>query len=222
MLTLQNLYDDFYSKTGLTTSDIATSAVLPIINQKYNDLAQIITEVNEDFFATSTTTSMVSGARLFALPTDLLKVKRVEVSYTADDWRNAEYIDLNAAGIATDDTTIKANFTTEEPKFDLWGSNLDLLPPATANVSNGFKLYYIQQPTALSAVGDSPNIALQGFEQLISNGAIVTIATKLGLQDLAATYTQLWEQGKLDLRRQLQNRALGENLGFTPISENRE
>lgn len=139
-----------------------TDADLDASLNMYYDLfcTEILDSMDEwDFQAEIATSDLVASQQEYVLPTDILKIKRVEVTYDWSNWYKAEPMDVNEVGHATDTTSISNHFIASEPYFDIMDTSLMLYPIPTANVTAGIKIWFEKLETQLSADTDEPNIA---------------------------------------------------------------
>lgn len=142
------------------------------VNQ-YLDLfvTEILDSMDEwDFQAEIATADTVASQQEYVFPSDILKIKRIEISYDGTNWYKAEPMDINERGEATDTTSITNDFSTAEPYFDLMDNSLMLYPIPTAAVVGGLKIWYEKLQTHLSADTDSPNFA-KPFHKGLAYGA---------------------------------------------------
>lgn len=217
-MTLQNLYDDVYNKTGLTTNDLGTSELLTYLNQKKDEVFEAIVEVNEDFLLTSSYLDMTANTQDVALPTGSVKLKRLERTDDGTNWYLSVPLDINEIGHATDSTTINNNFTTTEPYHDVKGGVLSLLPVPTATITNGLRAWYVPTPADMSAVTDTLTLP-SDFNPLVSIGAISIVAGKYQLPILQQ-YAALYESGLQRMKKQLGRRVLDSDVRFQSNYEN--
>jgi hypothetical protein len=112
------------------------------------------------------TTSITASTRSYALPTDVLRVSRVEIKYpSGDEYRKATQIDSAQLDTALDE------YTTDEPQFDLVEGYLEIfVHDKTASISavtSGILVYHDDDITALSGASDAPEIP-QPFARLMA------------------------------------------------------
>ena len=122
-----------------------------------------------DFSADTATTDLVTSQQEYILPLDILKIKRVEISYDGTTWNQANPRDVNENLEATSDTDIDSNFSTYSPFYDLMDNSIMLYPIPSAGVSAGLKIWYEKLPAVLTGT-DTPTFA-QPFHKGLSFGA---------------------------------------------------
>ncbi len=142
--------------TTFTNSDLDAS-----LNMYYDlFVSEIIDAMDEwDFSAEIATTDLVANQQEYTFPTDILKIKRVEVTYDGSNWKKAEPMDVNEVGTATDATTVGGHFTQSEPYFDLMDTGMMLYPIPSSAVTGGLKIWYEKLAAQLSSDTDEPSIA---------------------------------------------------------------
>lgn len=142
------------------------------INAYYDTfVSEILKSMDDwDFEGEIATASLVANQQEYTFPTDILKVKRVEVSYDGTKWEVVSRFDVNERGEATDSTSVRNDFNVNEPYADLHDNSLFLYPVPTANVSGGLKIFYEKLPTLLSSATDEPSFA-RPFHKGLAYGA---------------------------------------------------
>ena len=123
-----------------------------------------------DFQGEIATTSLVANQQEYVFPTDLLKIKRIEVTYDGTNWYVVNPMDINERGYPTDTTTLTSDFTASDPFYDLMDNSIMLYPIPTAAVTSGLKIWYEKNVTQLSSVTDEPNIP-RPFQKGLCYGA---------------------------------------------------
>jgi len=156
-----------------TNTTTYSSADLDASLNTYYDLfvTEIINSMDEwDFQADYATTNLVASQQEYILPTDILKIKKVEITYDGTTWYTVNPKDINERTGTNDTTTIGEEFDEGDPFFDLMDNSLFLYPIPTIAVTSGLKVYYEKLPTQLSNVTDEPGFA-RPFHKGLSYGA---------------------------------------------------
>jgi hypothetical protein len=167
----------FLTNTNTTTY---TNADLDASLNRYYHLIvnEILQSMDDwDFQADYATTNLVASQQEYTVPTDLIKLKRVEVSYDGSNWYPCSPMDLNQRSGASDSTTINSDFSTSSPAFDLMDNSLFLYPIPTANSTGGLKMWYEKEADELSGDTDEPNFQ-KAYHKLLSFGAAKDWLTK--------------------------------------------
>lgn len=160
----------------LTNTNTATytNADLDASINTYYDLVvtEILDSMDEwDFQADYATTSLVASQQEYTLPTDILKIKRVEISYDGSTWYEVKAEDVNEESYDSGSTSrINNNYTQANARYDLMDNSLFLKPVPTTAVTSGLKVWYEKLPTQLSSVTSEPDFA-RPFHKVLSYGA---------------------------------------------------
>jgi hypothetical protein len=168
-LTELRAFTRFLTNTNSTTY---TDADLDANLNTYNDLftTEILDSMDDwDFQAETATASLVAGQQEYILPNDILKIKRVEITYDGTNWQTVAPMDINERGYPTDSNSVSQDFSTDSPFFDLMYDSIILYPVPTATVAGGLKIWYENLPTTLSG-SLSPTFA-QPFHKGLCYGA---------------------------------------------------
>lgn len=166
---LRNFGRRFSNTDSTTYTDADMDASLNV----YYDL--FVNEILEsmdgwDFQGEVATAALVTDQQEYSFPTDIMKIKRVEVTYDGTNWYNVAFMDINERGAATDTTSISNDFSESKPYADLHDNSLFLYPIPGSGSAAGLKIWYEKLPTALSAATDEPVIARQ-FQTGLAYGA---------------------------------------------------
>lgn len=156
-----------------TNSTTYADADLDAAINSYYDLfvTEIIGAMDEwDFQADIATTDLVNGQQEYVLPTDILKIKKVEISYDGTTWYSVRPKDVNEKANPNDTTTVAADFVQSDPFCDFMDNSLFLYPIPNQNVTGGLKIYYEKVKTDLSGATDSPAF-VQPFHKGLAYGA---------------------------------------------------
>jgi hypothetical protein len=132
-----------------------------------------------DFQGEIATADLVASQQEYVLPTDILKIKRVEISYDGTNWYMAEPFDINMRGRATDTTSIAADFSKSKPYFDAYDNSVFLYPIPDTAVTAGLKVWYEKEPTELSSATSEPSF-LEAYHKGLAFGAAKDFFYKYG------------------------------------------
>lgn len=169
----------FLTNTNSTTySDADTLVNLNTAYDTFTD--EILNCVDDwDFQGEVATTNLVASQQEYVFPSDIVKIKRVEVSYDGTNWYTSTPMDINEKSDDTSTTSIANDFSTAEPYHDIMDSSVFLYPIPTANVTAGLKIWYGKNATALSTGTDSPGI-LRAFHKGLAYAAAEDYFDKYG------------------------------------------
>lgn len=153
-----------------------------------------------DFQGEVATTDMVALQQEYVFPNDILKIKRIELSYDGTNWYRAEQFDVNQRSKATDTASISRDFDTFNPYVDMFDNSLLLYPIPQSNSTGGIKIWYEKELTNMSDASDEPKFcrayhkglaygaAKDYFEKYLEIGSNSAKATQMGanMQDYIA------------------------------------
>lgn len=160
----------FFTKTDTTT--YSNADLDAAINSYYQLFVnEILESMDEwDFQGEIATANLVANQQEYSLPTDIIKIKRAEISYDGTNWYNLNFFDINERGKATDTTSITNDFSTSEPYADLMDTGIFLYPIPTAAVTGGLKIWYEKKVTELSSATDEP-VLVEAYHIGLARGA---------------------------------------------------
>lgn len=108
------------------------------------------------------TTSLVANQQDYPLPTGIIKVKRLEISYDGTNWYKATPFDTGERSEPLDSTSLTADFSTSKPYYDIFQNSIFLYPTPTANSSAGLKIWYDRAFTDFTWTSEASNELLTG------------------------------------------------------------
>lgn len=187
----------YLTKTTSSDGNLSDAQGLNILNDYYLRQAVAFVDTNEDKFGTKATTDLniIANQEAYAFPSDLLRLKRAEITFDGSTWQKLHSADDgDFEGFPLDQTTINARFAQADPYIDILGDYFYLRPVPTASVTAGLRIWYIQRPSLLSTLSSSINTPLD-YHGYLTYGLAGEIATRLGNETLAATMFQKWEDG---------------------------
>lgn len=142
------------------------------------------------------TTNFVANQQDYLLPSNALRIKRVEVTYDGVNYYVAEPFDIDMRSRASSPSLLASDFTQSRPYFDPQGRSIFIYPIPTANQTAGLKIW-IQRSVIEFTSGDlstgtkSPGFDVP-FHQILAYGTAFEFALAKGLQSLKGI------QGRLD------------------------
>lgn len=163
----------------IASNAISDDDVDSYLNAWYMLVVQWINETAPDFYGSiDTTIDLVNGTATYALPdldannrSRVMNIDRVEIAYDGTNFIKALPISVSELP----DTSIAAfTYSTQNPRFRLYGSTLQFLPTPTANATNAVKLYYKRRPLRMTSDSESPDIPDVAHE-IIAYGAAIDI-----------------------------------------------
>ena len=172
-MTISEINSFITLRTGADTNAFSAANRLISTNRWYEKVITMILKAVDgwDFDDSNktdfpiATTSLVANQQDYSLPTNLLKIKRVEVTYDGTNWYKAEPFDINETGNATSSALIASNFTTSKPYYDIQGRSVLLYPIPTANSANGLKIWYVREPAEFTSAEVTTGTKEPGFDE---------------------------------------------------------
>ena len=218
--TLANLRSD--TRTLLdeaVAADWTTGDVDRYINYAYHEVFTSIVSTFEDYYVKTTYIDTVADQQEYdqddGVPTDLIKVRRIEINYDTSD-SNAS--PKRALPVTLDDIRRDVGNTSlgitlwRNPAYYLYGigsnSKLGFVPIPDENGTNAIQLWYVYKPSDLSATSDEVDIPYSDrYGRLIAYGAAADLLRK-GQQEeqAAAQYRLEFEAGLRKMRAELEDR----------------
>jgi len=174
--------------TNTNTSTYSNADLDASINRYYRLFVNKIIEAMDgwDFQGEIATTDLVANQQEYIFPSDILKIKRIEISYDGTTWRRLSIRDISSNPRQTDSTTVNQEFNKTDPQCDLYDSSVFLYPIPTAAVTGGLKIWYEKKVTDLSAVTDEPQF-IEAYHAGLSYGAAVDYFNKYKEVEFNAT-----------------------------------
>jgi len=158
--------------TNTNSTSFSDADVDAALNTYYGEVMHEILQAQDgwDFQGEYATTDLVANQQEYTLPSDIIKIKRAEITFDGTTWRPLTFMDINERGDALDSTTIASDFTTSKPFADLMDESLFLYPIPSSAVTGGLKIWYSKDVTDLSAATDSPVFA-DRYHKILAYGA---------------------------------------------------
>ncbi len=224
LLDLQNLTRRYTNTTSTEYSDTDLNASL---TNAAKFLATEILDSMDDWDSQGeiSTTSLVADQEEYLFPSDILKIKRIEVSYDGTNWYRANFFDINQkAGAITSNET--KNFSEQEPYVEIYEKSLFLYPTPEVAVEDGLKIWYSKDVVGLdedgndidkfSAATDVP-LLKSGFRKALVFSAATDYFTQYGNMEGANIMEQKLEKMISRIRtfysRRIQDKIIVANSG---------
>lgn len=174
-------YGRFLTNTNTTT--YTSSDANASVNRWYQFIiAEVLQAMDDwDFQGEYATTSLVASQQEYVLPTDIIKIKRVEVTFDGTSWYTVSPMDINERADATDSTSVNNDFNVAEPFYDLMDNSLFLYPIPTANSTNGLKVWYEKEGDTLTDTSE-PNLP-ESYQKVLSYGMAMDYFEKYSEKD---------------------------------------
>lgn len=199
------------------------------LNFAYMEVYTAVVETFESYYRVVSTANLVANQQEYAVPSDFLKMVRLEVKYdSTGDFYKAGRFDFQQLSTGYDNDTYGS---TSRPLYQITGGYIRLLPIPTTSVTSGLRMEYIKTISELSSDTDEINIPFPDrYGRLITLGAAAQLLRK-GQQEesVAAKYQEDFQIGLEKMKQELEDRntdgtkvildVLGENINFerTPV-----
>lgn len=167
----QSLADD--------TLTITRTEVKAFLNIGYAISRNALLSMSEDYGVRLARAEVKASENYYLLPTNCRKLRRVEVSYDGTNYYRVQRINRNAIEFPD------RSWSESAPCYSLVGNNIELFPTPTANVTNGLRLWYVEDNGDLS--GDDSEVKLpNAYTHLPIMYASAMAKKKLGLDNESA------------------------------------
>lgn len=226
-MTLATLRTDALFKAGKkTVADFPNTDIDRYLNQYYQRVIGWILssmdgwEINEE----ESTATIAANQAEYSLPTDILTIKRVEITYDGTNWDKVRKFDVAERALATDSTSITNDFDNTDPYYEIRNTTgvgyLKLYPVPTAQVVSGLKIWYEKKPANLTETTDVP-IFQEAFHGVLSTGAAYEFAKAVGMTKKADLLSDLGIF-KQEIKDFYGKRQQDENMTLNIVNENYE
>lgn len=204
LLTVSSL-DDYVDDLGGTNSNSYQDAPKHRAYDRWTN--NVIAEIQEamedyDFQGEESTHDLVANQREYIFPTDLLKIKRIDLKIDGTNWKKASELDANQiADNYAQEADIITRFTNDEPFVDFLDNSFKIYSGTISNVTGGIKLTYAKQIVGQDTNGgditnftaDSDKSNLPQFAQMILVfGALVDYYTDKNEELMRRYNMKIW------------------------------
>lgn len=147
-------------RTRTNSTTLADAEILSLLNNRIDEVAGRIADVDEDYFLIPQTRDLQEDVREYAFPGDILnRIKRAEAKFNGTDWIKLLGFDLANYDGATDETSIVARFSNDygHAYYDIFRKSLYIYSGSIEDVTGGLKLWAFSYPahvTDLSSTTD--------------------------------------------------------------------
>ena len=131
------------------------------------------------------TSSLISGQNEYVFPTDIAKIKRIEVSYDGINWHNVDFVDINQGRNSNSESRDFSN-----PFAEIFDNSIFLKPTPETTILMGLRIWYSKESVGESATGSD----ISAFS-LVSDVPIIRPAFRKALAYIASIdyFTQFKE-----------------------------
>ena len=221
--TLENIRDQVRSFLDEPIAADWTDAELnTLINQKYHEVYSSVINVYEEYATLKeATTSVVADQQEYNLPSDFLKMRRVEVYYDDDSDATPKRalpipLDQVRRDLANENIGVKI---IQNPLYYLRGDCIGLLPIPDETRSAGFRIWYYATVSDLSDNDSTIDLPYSDRDwMLIAYGATAD-ALRFGQQEVgeADRFDEKYERGIKLMQESLEDRISEEYKGIVDV-----
>ena len=99
-----------------------------------------------DFQGEIATTSLVANQREYTFPTDILKIKRIDLKLDGSNWYQASRLDESEIGDSiASESDITEQFTNTEPYVSFYDKSFFIWSGTITAVTGGIKIWYSEE-----------------------------------------------------------------------------
>lgn len=143
---------------GISSTEYSDANINTSINDSYHSfiIKAMINNGQWEVSGEVATTNIVTDQREYVFPTDLLTLKRIEINFSGgtNSWVIANITDMrNKVGAISNDAVDGTS-----PDIRLFDDSLFLKNNPASNVTDGIKIFYSKEMTALSSDSDEPKL----------------------------------------------------------------
>lgn len=149
-----------------------------------------------DFQGEISTANLTANQREYPFPTDILKIKRIDLKLDGINWTPTHWLDESEIpNSIANETDITENFSNSDPYITLYDKSLFIWSGTITSVTSGIKIWYSEEVIGIdaddddvvsfSADTDKPNLVEFAQTGLVY-GATLDFSDKHGDTDLAA------------------------------------
>lgn len=159
------------------TKTVTNTEVKANLNLGYNKAVNAVVDVNEGYYIREGKADVVANQQSYSLPSDAKKLERLDISYDSDN--ASTYYKATKLDIHSWPEPSSSQYGTVDCVYAIINNGFLLNPTPSANVTDGLRLYYIEDVEDMSLTGDYPNLP-RGFHHLPIMYAVAKAHTKLG------------------------------------------
>jgi hypothetical protein len=183
--TTQTVLDDIRTLTNKDSNTLSDTILLRSANKHY---LWLVRELNQGEYTNGqiSTSDLVLGQQEYPLPIDdtsttfgggLVQLLRVEACLDGANWYIVPKTDMFSDTLPTTGNAPYNNFTTSDPHYALFDNSIWFYPTPGANVTGGYKIYWVQRPNELAAstIPDISKDFLGVLESFIHSDALTIL-----------------------------------------------
>lgn len=172
--TLANIRTQVRERCDIENSEFITDSELnSYINLSYADLYDKLVSAFEDYYLTSTTSTVSAGSSSFSVPNDFYKLKAVDYQLSDGNFVSLNKFNFSERNNKYNNTgSLNNNYNI---RYRLVGNTIELIP--TNQATGTYKIWYVPVYTTLSSDSDTLD-GVNGWEEYIIVDACIKCLTK--------------------------------------------
>ncbi len=162
-------------RTGADTTQYSAANRLISTNRWYHKAVTMILDSQDEWDWDDSnqsdypiaTTNLVASQQDYTFPASLklLKIKRVEYTPDGTNWYKVEPLDVNELTTSTDSTSVRNDFQSTQPYYDVQNGAIFLYPVPTQNVTSGLKVWFAREPAEFTSAEVTTGTKEPGFDE---------------------------------------------------------
>lgn len=176
---------------------ISDSELNGYINASYAELYDILVSRFEDYYTTTTSSTVSSGSYSFSVPADFYKIRGVDRLISGTEYYSLSGFNFSERNSYNNSVTFN-NFNQINVQYRLIGSTIELTPQGSA--PGTYKLWYIPTYTELSDDTDTID-GVNGWEEYVIVDACIKCLEK------EESNTATFERQKMALLKRIEDMA---------------
>lgn len=203
---MQTEVGDLLNYAVASGSTITTTQVKRDLNTAKDIVFNRLVSLGQDYNARLTKADLVADQSLYGLPSDCRKILRVEVGYeTSSDRFKARRMDGNE-----ENDPVYTTYVETSPRYVVRGSNIELKPTPSSNVTDGLQLLYVEDLADMTDNTDTSGLPFE-YDYLLTLYAAGKGKYKLGLAEEGNNYMAQFRLGLDDMEQQVIERNLDDS-----------
>jgi len=157
-------------KTRTNATVFTDAQILPLLNQRIDEIAQDVLKADEDFFLVPQTDDLVANQREYPQPSDILsRIKRTEAKLGGTDWVPLTEIDItkinSPISLEAEITAVFNNLqvSRENPagaRFDIIRKSVYILSGTIIDVTDGLKIWCMTWPAHVTDLTSTTDLSV--------------------------------------------------------------
>ena len=159
----------------------------------------------------SSTANLVATQQEYVLPSDIISLYKVEANFTGN---TGDWVNLPVANMTSLDSPLSNDTTNTSSTFcRVFDNSLFMQYPVKTSVTNGLKVYFVEDVTELSAAGDEPDIP-EFLVTYLTNGACRDYKIRISDDDGFKKFDSLLARDGFNIEKYYSNRlpAIGKRI----------